>query len=169
MNLVTWNTQWCCGLDGVVSPQRIVDTARELADFDVLCLQEIASNYPRARGDASHDQPALIAQLLGAGFQVFFGAAVDEFTGEGRQRFGNLVATRLPVAQPEEIALRMRDELETLARLSGGIAHDFNNLLTIILGNAELVEESLPPQSDLLPMVEAIRSTAERIRSSVIR
>ena len=25
MQLVTWNTQWCCGLDGVVSPQRIVD------------------------------------------------------------------------------------------------------------------------------------------------
>ena len=70
--------------------------------------------------------------------------------------------TRLPVADPEEIALRLRGELETLAKLSGGIAHDFNNLLTIILGNAELVEESLPSQSDLLPMVEAIRSTAER-------
>ena len=56
MNLVTWNTQWCCGLDGVVSPKRIVDTARSLADFDVLCLQEIAVNYPRAKGDASHDR-----------------------------------------------------------------------------------------------------------------
>ena len=42
MKLLTWNTQWCCGLDGVVSPQRIVDGARQLSDFDVLCLQEIA-------------------------------------------------------------------------------------------------------------------------------
>lgn len=99
MKLVTWNTQWCCGLDGVVSPERIVQGARALADFDVLCLQEIAVNYPRLAGDAGHDQPARIAQLL-PGFQVFFGAAVDEFDAMGeRRRFGNLVATRLPVAQ----------------------------------------------------------------------
>ena len=98
MKLVTWNTQWCCGLDGVVSPGRIVQGARALADFDVLCLQEIAVNYPRLEGDASQDQPAAIAQLL-PGFQVFFGAAVDEFEGGERRRFGNLVATRLPVTQ----------------------------------------------------------------------
>lgn len=99
MKLVTWNTQWCCGLDGVVSPRRIVQHARALADFDVLCLQEIAVNYPRLAGDAGHDQPALLADLL-PGFQLFFGAAVDEFDAAGeRRRFGNLVATRLPVLQ----------------------------------------------------------------------
>jgi endonuclease/exonuclease/phosphatase family metal-dependent hydrolase len=99
MQLVTWNTQWCCGLDGVVSPQRIVDGARQLADFDVLCLQEIAVNYPRLEGGPRHDQPAQLADLL-PGFQLFFGAAVDEFDAGGkRRRFGNLVATRLPVTQ----------------------------------------------------------------------
>jgi endonuclease/exonuclease/phosphatase family metal-dependent hydrolase len=81
-----------------VSPQRIVDGARAMADFDVLCLQEIAVNYPCLAGDAGHDQPALIADLL-PGFQVFFGAAVDEWTDSGRSRFGNLIATRLPVLQ----------------------------------------------------------------------
>jgi endonuclease/exonuclease/phosphatase family metal-dependent hydrolase len=99
MKLVTWNTQWCCGLDGVVSPERIVQGARALADFDVLCLQEIAVNYPRLAGDAGHDQPQIIARLL-PGFQVFFGTAVDEFDAAGeRRRFGNLIATRLPVTQ----------------------------------------------------------------------
>lgn len=99
MNLLTWNTQWCCGLDGTVSPQRIVEGARRLADFDVLCLQEVAVNYPRLAGNAGHDQPAILAGLL-PGFQLFFGAAVDEFdTGGERRRFGNVVATRLPVAQ----------------------------------------------------------------------
>ncbi|MCD6076632.1 MAG: endonuclease [Ramlibacter sp.] len=98
MKLVTWNTQWCCGLDGVVSPERIVEGARALADFDVLCLQEIAVNYPRLAGGAGHDQPERLAQLL-PGFQLFFGAAVDEFEGGERRRFGNLIATRLPVAQ----------------------------------------------------------------------
>jgi endonuclease/exonuclease/phosphatase family metal-dependent hydrolase len=98
MKLVTWNTQWCCGMDDVVSPQRIVDGARRLADFDVMCLQEIAQGYPAMPG-APGDQPAQLAALL-PGYRLFFGAAVDEFAADGtRQRFGNLIATRLPVLQ----------------------------------------------------------------------
>jgi endonuclease/exonuclease/phosphatase family metal-dependent hydrolase len=98
MNLVTWNTQWCCGLDGVVSVERIVAGARAMADFDVLCLQEIASGYDAMPGRPG-DQPAQLQALL-PDFQLFFGAAVDEFDRDGRrQRFGNLIATRLPVAR----------------------------------------------------------------------
>ncbi|MFC5500312.1 endonuclease/exonuclease/phosphatase family protein [Caenimonas terrae] len=105
MKLVTWNVQWCRGIDGTVSPQRIVAGARHLADFDVLCLQEIAVNYPGLAGNAGHDQPALLRELL-PGFQLFFGAAVDEFGADGQRRqFGNLVATRLPVAQVQHHAL----------------------------------------------------------------
>jgi endonuclease/exonuclease/phosphatase family metal-dependent hydrolase len=104
MKLVTWNTQWCCGNDGIVSPGRIVDTAKALADFDVMCLQEVAVNYPRLRGDASGDQPARIGELL-PGFQVFFAPAVDEWEGGERRRFGNLIATRLPVTQVQQHAL----------------------------------------------------------------
>lgn len=104
MNLVTWNTQWCCGLDDVVSPERIVRTARALADFDVLCLQEIAQGYDGLPG-APGDQPAQLEALL-PGFRLFFGAAVDEFAPDGRRmRFGNLIATRLPVAQVQHHAL----------------------------------------------------------------
>jgi endonuclease/exonuclease/phosphatase family metal-dependent hydrolase len=99
MKLVTWNTQSCKGLDGRVSPARIVEAARALADFDVLCLQEIAVNCPALTGASEPDQPAALAALL-PGFRAFFGAAVDEFAADGtRRRFGNLVATRLPVAQ----------------------------------------------------------------------
>lgn len=99
MKLVTWNTQWCCGIDGIVSPRRIVEGARALGDFDVLCLQEIAVNYPALAGGAGHDQVAILRDLL-PGFQLFFGAAVDEFDARGeRRQFGNLIATRLPVAQ----------------------------------------------------------------------
>jgi endonuclease/exonuclease/phosphatase family metal-dependent hydrolase len=98
MKLVTWNTQWCRGLDGVVDPARIVAGARALGDFDVLCLQEIAQGWDTMPG-APGDQPAQVGALL-PGFEVFFGAAVDEYTPDGRRRrFGNLVATRLPVAQ----------------------------------------------------------------------
>lgn len=104
MKLVTWNTQWCRGLDGAVSAQRIVDGARAMADFDVLCLQEIAQGYSDMPG-APGDQPAELQALL-PGFQLFFGAAVDGFDAQGRrQRFGNLIATRLPVLQVQHHAL----------------------------------------------------------------
>ena len=98
MQLVTWNTQWCRGLDGRVDPARIVQYALALGDVDVLCLQEIAVNYPGLAG-APGDQVAQVQSALPAGWQVFFGAAVDEWTAVGRQRFGNLIATRLPVLQ----------------------------------------------------------------------
>ncbi|CAN5734226.1 endonuclease/exonuclease/phosphatase family protein [soil metagenome] len=104
MKLLTWNTQWCRGLDGVVDVARIVDGARAMADFDVLCLQEIAQGFETMPGEPG-DQPAQLQALL-PGFHIFFGSAVDEFTVDGkRQRFGNLIATRLPVTQVQHHAL----------------------------------------------------------------
>ncbi len=104
MKLVTWNTQWCRGLDDVVDVARIVDGARAMADFDVLCLQEIAQGFDTLPGQPGN-QPAQLQALL-PGYQIFFGAAVDEFTADGkRQRFGNLIATRLPVLQVQHHAL----------------------------------------------------------------
>ena len=105
MKLVTWNVQWFCGLDDVVSVERVVDDARAMADFDVLCLQEVAVNYLRLTGNAGFDQVARLRELL-PGFEVCFGAAVDESGRSGhRQQFGNLVATRLPVAQVQHYPL----------------------------------------------------------------
>lgn len=99
MKLITWNVQWFCGLDDVVSIERVLREARAMADFDVLCLQEVAVNYPLLTGNAGFDQAARLAELL-PGFEVRFGAAVDELGRMGqRQRFGNIVASRLPVAQ----------------------------------------------------------------------
>ena len=106
MKIITWNVQWFCGIDGVVDIARVVETAKAMADFDVICMQEVAVNYPRLEGNASHDQPAILKALL-PGFELFFGAAVDELASDGksRQRFGNLVASRLPVAQVQHHAL----------------------------------------------------------------
>lgn len=105
MKLVTWNVQWFCGLDEVVSVERVLDEARAMADFDVLCLQEVAVNYTQLCGNAGFDQVAHLRQLL-PGFQVHFGAAVNELGRDGQnQQFGNLIATRLPVTQVQHHAL----------------------------------------------------------------
>ena len=101
MILITWNVQWCRGVDGRVDPERIVSAAKELADFDVLCLQEIADNFPdpRLAGNTDEDQFAALATLL-PGFTAIDGVAVDHPGEAGRRRkFGNVVLSRLPVRQ----------------------------------------------------------------------
>ena len=101
MELITWNVQWCRGVDLVVDAARIVAQARRLADFDVLCLQEIADNYadPRLGGNDGDDQFARLAQLL-PGFTAIPGVAVDQPADDGRRRrFGNMILSRLPVVQ----------------------------------------------------------------------
>ncbi|HEX7272318.1 MAG TPA: endonuclease/exonuclease/phosphatase family protein [Casimicrobiaceae bacterium] len=101
MILITWNVQWCRGVDTRVDPARIVKHAKAIADFDVLCLQEIANNFPDPRlpGSQGENQFAEIARLL-PGYQPVPGVAVDVPAEEGgRRHFGNLILSRLPVGQ----------------------------------------------------------------------
>ena len=101
MKLMTWNVQWCRGVDLRVDPARIVAEARRIADFDVLCLQEIADNFPDPDlgGSDGEDQFAALAALL-PGFTAIPGVAVDQpARNGGRRRFGNMIVSRLPVRQ----------------------------------------------------------------------
>jgi endonuclease/exonuclease/phosphatase family metal-dependent hydrolase len=101
MKLITWNVQWCRGVDGRVDPARIVSEARALADFDVLCLQEIADNFPDPglAGNTDEDQFATLAALL-PGYAAAPGIATDHPAEAGRRRyFGNMILSRLPMRQ----------------------------------------------------------------------
>lgn len=110
MKLVTWNIQWCRGVDGRVDPHRIVEHARALGDFDVLCLQEVAANFPSLPGSRGENQFEIFASLL-PGFTPIPGAPVDVIAraagakpGE-RRAFGNLILSRLPVLQAIRLQL----------------------------------------------------------------
>lgn len=106
MKIVTYNVQWFKGLDNVVDIARVINVARDMADFDALCMQEVAVNYATLTGTVHPNQPAIVKQLL-PGFEVFFSPAIDELSpcGTMRQQFGNLIATRLPVRQVQHTPL----------------------------------------------------------------
>ncbi len=97
MRLLTWNIQWGRGADGRVDLDRIVAHARQLADFDVLCLQEVSDGYEELGGNDGSDQFAGLAQRL-PGFTPVIGVATDTPHPSGRRRrFGNMILTRLPL------------------------------------------------------------------------
>lgn len=99
MRLITWNIQWARGIDGRVSPERIAKEALALGDFDVLCLQEVAVNFPGLEGSRGEDQVELLRAAL-HGYSVHFAAATDVAGARGgRSLFGNLIASRLSVRQ----------------------------------------------------------------------
>lgn len=99
MIVITWNIQWGLGADGRHDLARLVAEAKALADFDVLCLQEVADNFSDLTGSAGENGFAEIAALL-PGYAAVEGVALDVPGAEGRRkRFGNLLLSRLPVGQ----------------------------------------------------------------------
>jgi endonuclease/exonuclease/phosphatase family metal-dependent hydrolase len=105
MKLIQWNIQWGRGLDGRVDLARIVRTAREMADFDAICVQEVADNFPGLEGNDDRDQFAALAALL-PGYRLAEGYGVD-LVGDGgrRRRFGNAIFTRYTVLSIRRHAL----------------------------------------------------------------
>jgi endonuclease/exonuclease/phosphatase family metal-dependent hydrolase len=86
-------------MDGRVDPERIAREARGIADFDVLCLQEVAVNFSGLSGSQGEDQPKRLAAAL-SGYTPLFVAATDVPDGRGgRSQFGNMILSRLPVKQ----------------------------------------------------------------------
>lgn len=100
MKLVSWNVQWGRDVSGRVDLGRTIVEAKRLADFDVLCMQEVTRGFGVLPGSPGSDQFDEIAQAL-PGYTVLdaIGADLPSVDGTSRRRqFGNAIATRLPVS-----------------------------------------------------------------------
>ena len=75
-------------------PPRIVDEARRIADFDVLCLQEIADHFPELA--AARREPVRRTRSSLPGYRVRRRGGRPSGCARPAQRFGNLIcrATR---------------------------------------------------------------------------
>jgi len=76
--------------------------------------------------------------------------------------------------QAAEEQLKLQEQLyqsqkiEAIGRLAGGVAHDFNNMLSIIIGNAELIDDRLGPTSpchgELAEILKAVQHSASLVK-----
>lgn len=97
MEIITWNIQSGLGVDGRVDLDRIATTVRELGDPDIICFQEVARNMRVFGAEPLGDQAAEFQRLF-PDYEFFFGPVVDAAAeSSGRQQFGNLMMSRLPV------------------------------------------------------------------------
>jgi endonuclease/exonuclease/phosphatase family metal-dependent hydrolase len=137
MRLLTWNIQCGKGCDGVTDLARIVAVAKEMADADVFCFQEVSSGFSKLDGDV--DQSVQLAALL-PDYLPVFRPVIETMDGEGRlHRFGNMTLSRLPVLQianhllpwPGAGALRSmrRQALEVTVRAAFGVLRTVNTHL----------------------------------------
>lgn len=113
MKLLSWNIQWGRGMDGRVDLSRILQTIHLLGNFDVICLQEVAVNFPSLPGSKGEDQVAELSAGL-PGYTPIYGIATDVPDGRGgRSLFGNAIFSRLPVGQVWRHLLPWQAELAT--------------------------------------------------------
>ncbi len=85
-------------------------------------------------------------------------AAAREVEDRAREALEQSQAQQRALAEQVQRTQR----LESLGQLTGGVAHDFNNLLTIMLGNAEVLRDSVHTEAGARQHAEMILQAGQR-------
>lgn len=97
MRVLSWNIQWGRGADGMVSLPRIIDIVSRLGPTDVICLQEVATNFRGLAGGHGEDGVAIFREAFPE-YTLVQAPGIDLPAADGgRSLFGNLMLSRLRV------------------------------------------------------------------------
>jgi PAS domain S-box-containing protein len=135
-------------------------TIEDLRGHSSECLYQAEVDYDTV---SAHIEAGLIGPILNAvhcvrkNGEVFpIQMTVSELVSPSGAVLGHLGVIRdVAIEQKREGALREKQRIEALGRLTGGIAHDFNNLLTVISGNLQLVRMDPDPERRMRYLAES--------------
>jgi PAS domain S-box-containing protein len=107
--------------------------------------------------------PTRHRRIDGTSFDSEFTAGPIEWNG--RPATINLIRD-VSERKKTEVQLQQALKMEAVGQLTGGVAHDFNNLLAIILGNAEILSQTLGrgQEAEVEPIIRAARRGANLTR-----
>jgi PAS domain S-box-containing protein len=88
------------------------------------------------------------------------GFLVRDEDGKPLQLVGGITDISDRIEMEERMLQSQR--LESIGKLTGHVAHDFNNLLTVILGNAEMLQEVVQGNTEAAEMAGMINNAAVR-------
>lgn len=95
--ILSWNIQNGKGCDGETSFERIASVIRDMAEPDVICLQEVSRHMAFFPGGPAPDHAATLSALF-PGYALVYGPSLEvSHGGDTLARFGNATLSRLPV------------------------------------------------------------------------
>jgi len=121
LRLLSWNVHAAVGTDGRRSIDRIAEVIAAVAP-DIACLQEL--DVARRRSGFI-DQPSALAVRLG--MEPLFGAAIRD----GDASYGNVILSRLPLLDPQVIALPGMRFSEPRTAVAATVRTDFGRVRVV--------------------------------------
>jgi len=104
------------------------------------------------------DAPAFWVQVTSVNWQDAEGATFC------RVAFSDISARKRAEVENDTLRNQLHEnrKLESIGRLAGGVAHEFNNMLGVIIGNAELAQGEVDPQSQIGGNLQEILNASRR-------
>lgn len=146
MKMISWNIQRGRGLHDTCSIERAVADLRRIADFDVLCLQEVSAGYTDLPGSDGANQFIGLSRLL-PGYTPVAGVCTDAL-GEGGARllFGNMIFSRFPVLQVLRHSLPWPPDPQVMSMARGALEVTLDTPLGLVRVSTAHLEYFSPLQ-----------------------